>query len=122
MGWLITNLGVELSIAVVMLGLTTLGSKVSAALPNKNLWRIKDPTTMTICVAESTASETGKYVRPATGIGQVAALAVIAPSIARAYGKIHDGNIKLAARGRPIDRSTDLISLGGGKNNADTSL
>jgi len=85
---------------------------------SQRLWQIRDPGRVVIITANSSSMQTGEYVRNATGIGQVRALAYIVPSLHTAYAKLDLRNIYLSTD--PIqDRcEDDLIILGGAKNNS----
>ncbi len=56
-------------------------------------------------------------MRPVTGLGQVQALAVIMPSLSRAYPHIDVRRIQLSSSVTPDALENDLICLGGVKNN-----
>lgn len=86
-------------------------------LPTKRLWKLRDPKNLLICVATSTRTDTGKYLRPATGIGQVQALALIFPSLSSAYRDVQVKNILLSDEQMQSRIENDLIILGGPKNN-----
>ncbi len=86
--------------------------------PARNLWQLNDPKTLTLCAATSTETDTGEYLRPTTGLGQVKALVVISTSLYNAYAQ--DVNIRniLFSDDQIRDRiEHDLILLGGPKNN-----
>lgn len=86
-------------------------------LPTRRLWRIKNPNELIICVSTSENTDTGEYNRPATGIGQVQALAYIFPSLNSAYSGIQIRNILLSEESLKDGMEKDLIVLGGPKNN-----
>lgn len=106
--------------AAIFAGLGFLVTKLSAKLPNRALWKFSSPSAITICVAESAAVDTGKYIRKTTGIGQVRALATITPSLAKAHGRIDTHYIQLANTPLGVKTEGDLVCLGGVKNNAKT--
>jgi len=110
-----TGVGLIVSFLVFILGTVT--SRLALKFPNRNLWKLSDPKRLIICVSESSATGTGKYLRPATGIGQVRALAIISPSLTHAYGRMDTNNIHLSTEELAERREADLISLGGSKNN-----
>ncbi|HEY7950048.1 MAG TPA: hypothetical protein VID51_04345 [Solirubrobacterales bacterium] len=95
--------------------------KLRETLPSRRLWGISDPSRVVISVAHSAASHTGKYIRPATGIGQVRALALLMPSLKRAYSDLEIRNIYLSSESLLDRLECDLICLGGSKNNRVTA-
>ena len=80
-------------------------------------WQLKTPGNVLICVSSSTPVETEHYSRPATGIGQAKALALISPSLLRAYRSIDIQNIHFAGDIKGTDYEADLILIGGPKTN-----
>jgi hypothetical protein len=109
------GLKILLSILFLLAGLAL--AKLRDTLPSRRLWRLDDPSRVVISVAHSTASHTGKYLRPATGIGQVRALALLMPSLRRAYSDLEIRNIYLSSESLLDRLECDLICLGGVKNN-----
>lgn len=91
--------------------------KFAAAIPGRRLWGFKTVRDLSICAATSTKTDTGQYYRPATGIGQVRALALVIGSLARAYGNVNTRNILLSEDEMTDRIESDLIILGGPKNN-----
>lgn len=89
--------------------------------PIKRLWNIKSPKNLIICAATSTETDTGKYTRPATGIGQLRALAYCVESLSKAYD-IQIRNILLSVDQIQDQIENDIILLGGPKNNEKTKL
>jgi hypothetical protein len=89
--------------------------------PLHRLWRLANPKSVAICTANSTMTDTGKYVRPATGIGQVQALALAASSLSRAYRKLQFRHTFFSTESASGDYDSDLIVLGGVKNNQVTA-
>lgn len=96
---------------------TWLGTKAARVLPNRRLWRLAEPDKVVICVASSGEADTGRYFRPMTGIGQLRALALVMPSLSRAYPGLDVTRIQLSSVTAPPDIEHDLICLGGRKNN-----
>ena len=89
--------------------------------PTKKLWNIKSPQNLIICAATSTKTDTGEYYRPATGIGQLRALAYCIESLSKVYDlKIQ--NILLSVDQIQKQIENDVIILGGPKNNEITKL
>lgn len=89
--------------------------------PTKRLWNIKSPKNLIICAATSTKTDTGEYQRPATGIGQLRALAYCVESLSKVYDlKIQ--NILLSIDQIQKQIENDIILLGGPKNNEITKL
>jgi len=86
-------------------------------LPAKKLWNIYHPKDLIICTSTSSKTDTGEYIRPATGIGQVRALAYISASLNKAYSNTKVRNILLSVDQPQDSIENDLILLGGPKNN-----
>lgn len=84
--------------------------------PIKRLWNISDSKSLIICAATSTKTDTGKYVRPATGIGQVRALGYSIESLSKAYN-VKIQNILFSDDQVQKQIENDIIILGGPKNN-----
>lgn len=98
--------------------LTLIGFWFKVRIPNRKLWQISNPSSLVVCVATSTSTNTGTYHRPATGIGQVRALAVATRSLAQAYHRHLDiENILLSVDPLQDRIERDLLILGGPKNN-----
>jgi hypothetical protein len=87
-------------------------------LPHRRLWRVADPSSLTVCASNSTNTNTGVYSRPSTGIGQVRAMAVAMNSLQAAYRKQLDIRHILLSTDHIQDRmENDLLILGGPKTN-----
>lgn len=87
---------------------------VNTVRPVKKLWRISHPQELIICTATSTKTNTGKYLRPATGIGQVRALGHAVESLSKAYN-IKIDNILFSDDQVQKKIEKDIIILGGPK-------
>lgn len=107
----------------------TLGSGVVAGVaassrlrraPHRVVWRLSDPAGLKICAATSAITDTGKYKRTSTGVGQVRALATVSHSLKTGYKRANVRDIVLSTDFHPTMFSSDLILLGGSKNNAVT--
>lgn len=95
-----------------------LGYFIGVRLPHRRLWRLADPSKLTICASNSTNTNTGVYSRPSTGIGQVRALALAITSLHAAYRKKLDIRHILLSTDHIQDRmENDLLILGGPKTN-----
>ena len=107
------------SVAVGLLGtglLTLLGfiwRKRSAG----RRWGLTKPESLKIVLSSSATQDTGEYQRPATGIGQVKALALLSPSLVRAHRSIDLQGVVLSNDHRGTDLEGDLLLLGGPKTN-----
>ncbi len=101
----------------VMPHLQQLTSDYLAIKDIKNLWQINNYKELTIVAATSTTRYTGEYEQPATGIGQVRALAILSESLTKGYGHLSVNNIYLSRDSLQDRLETDLILLGGTKNN-----
>lgn len=100
---------------------TFLGRFLFIILPSKKLWDFAEPDKVLICVA-TIKTNTGEYIRPSTGIGEVRALAYIIASLSIGYKKINFKKILLSEEGLRHDIEDDIILLGGPKNNQITKL
>jgi hypothetical protein len=86
--------------------------------PRRRLWHLHDPGNLVICAANSTTTDTGVYQRPATGIGQVRAIALAIESLSHAYRKnLAIRNILLSTDHVQERIENDLLIVGGPKNN-----
>lgn len=83
----------------------------------QSLWQLKEPQSLVIVTANSSQTPTGEYLRPATGIGQVRAMAYAISSLSKAYNNIGMKNIHLSTDQIQDRIEHDLIILGGPKNN-----
>jgi hypothetical protein len=115
------SLSLDLLAALIVVTVTAIGARLFQLLPSRRLWRLSGRRELIVCAAQSTSSETGKYIRPATGIGQLRALATIAPSLSRAYGALSEANIVLGAAPPGSYHEANIVSLGGSKNNRMTA-
>jgi hypothetical protein len=115
------SLSLNLLAALIVVAATAIGARLLQILPSRRLWRLSRRSELVVCAAQSTSSETGRYIRPATGIGQLRALATIAPSLSRAYGSLSEANIVLAKSMAGTYHEADIVSLGGSKNNPVTA-
>ncbi|MGA4856632.1 hypothetical protein ACPCAB_08190 [Streptomyces koyangensis] len=86
-------------------------------LPAKRMWRFSDARSLTLAIATSGEIDTGLYPRPTTGLGQVRAVALLAPSLTRAYRELDLEQLRLSATVRGDEFENDLVVLGGPKNN-----
>jgi hypothetical protein len=82
----------------------------------RELWPFHDFEHFMIIVARTEDAETGKYKRPQTGIGELRALALLAPSLDKASKKTDFQDVKTANE-LGTGLTGDLIVLGGPKNN-----
>ncbi|GHO65552.1 hypothetical protein KSD_42260 [Ktedonobacter sp. SOSP1-85] len=102
--------------------LAYIGFFFSVRLPHRALWQVKDPANLVVCASSSTTTNTGVYNRPATGIGQVRALALALRSLHHAYHKHLDiRNILLSTDHLQERIENDLLILGSSKTNAVTA-
>jgi hypothetical protein len=89
--------------------------------PTKQLWGLLEPEKAIICTA-TTKVDTGKYLRPSTGIGQLKAITHIVTSLNKAYKKFDFKNILSSEEEIKQGIENDVILLGGPKNNKITKL
>ena len=90
-------------------------------LSARRRWRLRTPSEVRICLSASPPVNTGAYLRPATGIGQAKALAIIAPSLVKAWRSIDIENIFFSDDLPGHDYEADLILIGGPKTNVVTA-
>jgi hypothetical protein len=118
---LLEGIGLKVILSGLFLLAGVVLAKLRETLPSRRMWRITDPSQVVISVAHSAMSNTGKYRRPATGIGQVQALALLMPSLRHAYSDLKIRNIHLSSDPLFERRENDLICLGSPKNNLVTA-
>jgi hypothetical protein len=82
----------------------------------RELWPFHDFENFAIIVARTEDVETGKYKRPQPGLGELRALALLAPSLDKASKKTDFQDVKTANE-LGTGFTGDLIVLGGPKNN-----
>lgn len=74
---------------LIALAIGVAGAWLWGRLGNRRIWSLRDPSKLVIFVAGDSRELVRKgnvsYMRPATGVGQVRALAAIAPSLRLAY-------------------------------------
>ena len=121
LGSILGSLTLDIAAGLLLIAMTAVGTRLVQLLPSRRLWRLSRPPQLVICAANSANTETGKYLRPATGLGQLRALATIAPSLSRAYGSLERASIVLDQALGGAFHEADIISLGGAKNNAVTT-
>lgn len=98
-------------------GLGLLRSAVRGGIPARRTWRFKSEQSLIIIVSTSGVADTGVYSRAMTGLGQVRALSVLAPSLRRAYSKVDLQRVLLSEEVGGSDLDKDLLVIGGPKNN-----
>jgi hypothetical protein len=87
----------------------------------RKVWQLHDPKTVVVCVAQSASATTRQYTRWSTGSGQVRALALIAPHLARAYSHVELQNVLFPDQVTGSNLERDLIILGGPITNSLTN-
>lgn len=113
---LLINLLASLIWFILGLAAYHMGRLIVSVQPVKKLWNLGNNKNLIICVAASAQIDTGKYLRPTTGIGQVRAIGYIIESLSAAYDvKIENIFLSTDQVQRQIEK--DLIVLGGPKNN-----
>ncbi len=118
---LLEGIGLKLFLSVVFLLAGVVLTRLRQMLPGRRLWCISDPSRVVITVAHSASSDTGEYDRPATGVGQVRALALLMPSLRRTYPDLRVRNIFLSSEALQERVEQDLICLGSPKTNSVTA-
>lgn len=86
-------------------------------LPARRVWRFTGRTRIVIVVATSALVDTGKYQRPTTGLGQVRANALLMPHLKRTFRAAHHEGISFSSTVPGNILESDLLLLGGAKNN-----
>lgn len=121
----ISNAWGTLGDQLIGIGITTAVTASAAAFrwrvlmrqPSRRAWRYTDPSKLVIVVSSSATVDTGEYKRPTTGIGQIRALAILAPSLTRAYQRMDLERIRMSAQHLGHELENDLLILGGPKTN-----
>jgi hypothetical protein len=92
-------------------------------LPKRRLWRLANPKNLVACASNAAIMDTGVYLRPATGIGEVRAIILVVESLGRAYtGKLDIKNMLLPSDDMLRQRyENDLLLIGGPKHNKITA-
>lgn len=102
---------------VVFVSLGAAAAWLSGKVAHRRRWSLGDPSKLAIFIAEDAQELVRKkdasYVRRATGVGQVRALAHIAPSLRKAYRDAALGKLVMSSAGIERDLTSDLITLGG---------
>jgi len=122
---MIENIFISIIASIIWFLLGTLTLYISRFIfivsPTRRLWKIYSPKNLIICASTSTKTDTGEYFRPATGIGQLRALAYCVESLAKVYD-IKIQNILLSINQVQKQIENDIILLGGPKNNEITRM
>ena len=120
-----SGLLIDLSVKMIYTLLGALLSKamslIRVVIPARTLWQIVNPDELVIVVAHSVDTDTGAYLRSATGIGQVRALAFALASLNKAYRSLSFRNIYLSTDPLQERLENDLLLLGGPKTNEITA-
>lgn len=103
--------------SVLTAGATALRWWWAQLLPARRMWRYAKPESLVIVVSSSGVVDTGQYGRPTTGIGQVRALAILAPRLTRAYRKVDLERVRMSSQALGHELESDLLILGGPKTN-----
>jgi hypothetical protein len=93
-----------------------------AQAPESMLWCLADPRRLHICVSASGGIDTGLYIRPVTGIGQLKGLAQLLRSLHKAYDNVNEED-DLAFCSNELciaQHQRDYILLGSRKTNEQT--
>jgi hypothetical protein len=83
----------------------------------RGLWRLGRSDRLVIAISDSGTSDTGTYLRPMTGLGQVTSVGLLTPTLARAYRNLPTNLVRFASECRDDDVLGDLVILGGPKAN-----
>ena len=86
----------------------------------KRLWPFDSDSI--VIMAKSVETDTGKYTRPATGLGQVRALAMISPTLSEVSGEIDVNRVVFSDFHLHHLFENNLVLLGGVKNNEMTRM
>lgn len=120
-GTLTSSIGSDaLSAVVAALGTAGIGvarSVVTRRMPARRTFRFTSGSDLMTVVASSALIDTGTYHRPATGIGQVRAMSILSPVLARGYRDVDLERVRLSTEVGGTDLANDLLVLGGPKSN-----
>ena|SRR5690554_3988565 len=111
------DLGVNVALMGVGAAAGVVRHRVRSTMPARRLWPFDQVTDLTVLLANSAATHTGEHMRPGTGIGQVRALGIIAPSLARAHRELPPDAVQLVRVGISTRMEGDLVAIGGPKTN-----
>lgn len=104
----------------------TLVGYLGSWLPGRRLWRLghpqRDRLQIRIYVSVRTPEDTGHYLLPVVGLGQVLAIGAIAPSLARGYRRLGSRlpSIVPATDVSARDLTGNVLLLGGASHNSAT--
>jgi hypothetical protein len=97
--------------------LTWVSARMMSRFRARTAWRLTRPESLATVVSDIGTIQTDEYERPATGIGVSRVLAIITPSLARAYSKADLEAVYIATHLPGSKLEGDLIILGGPKYN-----
>jgi len=101
---------------------TALAAIAQQRLPGRRRWRLHDPSHAVICISTSASIDTGEYMRHTSGVGQAIALGMVAASLHKAYPGRSPQHVHLSEEPLADRLESDLILLGGPKNNKVTRM
>jgi hypothetical protein len=102
--------------AIVLTPLGYFSARYQMLRSSYRLWRVRNRRKVTVVIARG-EKQTGEYLQPVTGAGQVVASSVLLPTLTRAYGISTTETICFPDEVDQIDTARDLVILGGPKNN-----
>jgi len=117
MGEILNSVLENLLWAVIVFILISFQKLFFTIIPNRRLWNIKNIQNVSVVASASMEEDTGQYIRKATGVGQLRALAAVINSLNLAYKNMNINDILLSSEHLGTRIEEDLILLGGPKNN-----
>lgn len=104
-------------VAAVLTGIAGLARwAVFKRLPARRTWRYASADALSV-VLDTAHIDTGTYLRPVAGLGQIRSLALLVPSLTHAYRDLDLERVRLAEHLPGQELEQDLLVLGGPKNN-----
>ena len=108
----VISFGLSIAAGIALVVLTAVAAHMRRVHPARRIWRLKNPKRLFICISTSVKTYTGTYTRLASGIGQIRALAILMPSLSKAYKDIDAQRILMSEEEVADWAEQDLIILG----------
>lgn len=113
----LVDLLTNLTASTIFTALVSVGALVYVKFGWRRLFGVSNPKKVVVVVSASAHTRTGVYKRPSTGIGQVRAMAELAPRFAQAYWRQRLDRVYTADAELHERVEGDLVVLGGEKTN-----